>query len=268
MTSPGFDNGPCSGWSAPIWTCTLSPAEVAVTGIAVQAAADVLYALTGRHIGTCQLTIRPCRKNCYGEVWPFTSGWWEVGMYPRPVFYQGTWYNVTCGMCTGGCSCASISEILLPGPVASVISVKVDGVVLDPSLYRVDNYRSLVRLGGSSWPICNNLNLADSQVGTWSVTLTQGEAVSPLGQMALGELATEFAKLLACNADCIFAKPVQQLVRQGVTMNFLDPNMLFANGRIGLYLSDLYISVENPHGLQQRSRVYNIDDPGYRITNT
>lgn len=265
--SPIID-GPCDGWSTPTWTCVLSPAAAAVTGIAVQAAADVLYAFTGRRLGTCQVTIRPCRRDCFGGIWPFSTQWWEFGVWPRPVFYQGSWFNLTCGQCTSGCSCSIVSEVLLPSPVASVISVKVDGVTLPTSAYRVDNYRLLVRTDGGQWPICNNLNLADTEVGTWSVTLTYGETVSPLGNLALGELATQFAKLIACDKDCAIGKPVQQLVRQGVTMNFLDPNELFANGRIGLYLSDLFISVENPKGLTSPSWVYDVDNPSFRITNT
>jgi hypothetical protein len=264
----GPSSGPCEGWEAPIWSCALSPAAQAVTGTAVAAAADILYALSGRHLGSCQVTIRPCRQSCLNGSWPFINSWWQFGIWPRPLFFNGTWYNLTCGSCTGGCSCNVVSEALLPAPVIQVLQVKVDGVTLDPSAYRVDNWRRLVRLDGGQWPICNDLTQGDDAVGTWSVTLTYGEPVSPLGQMALGELATQFAKLLACDTDCMLPKPVQQLVRQGVTMTFLDPNELFANGRIGLYLTDLFISIENPSGLVSASTVYDIDDPGYRITNT
>jgi hypothetical protein len=271
ITSSGggaISSGPCEGWSTPTWTCTLSPEAAAVSGVAVQAAADVLYALTGRHLGLCQLTIRPCRRDCYGGSWPFLQNWWEMGVWPRPVFYSGAWYNLTCGQCTTGCSCSVVSEALMPAPVAEILEVKIDGVILDPSAYRVDNWRLLVRTDGGMWPICNDLSKADTEVGTWSVTLTYGEQVSPLGDMALGELATQFAKLLACDEDCLIGKPVQQLIRQGVTMNFLDPNALFAHGMTGLYLCDLFVSVENPHGLVAPSWVYDVDDPGFRITNT
>ena len=148
-----------------------------------------------------------------------------------------------------------------------------DGAILDPGAYRVDENRLLVRTDGGRWPICNDLTKADTEVGTWSVTLKAGGgAVSTLGQMALGELATQFAKLLACDEDCLMPRPVQQLVRQGVTMNFLDPNLVFTQGRLGLYLCDLFISAENPHQLTQASEVYDIDTASggqpWRITNT
>lgn len=264
----GPSAGPCAGWDAPIWTCALSPVAAAVSGTAVAAAADVLYALTGRHLGSCQLTVRPCRQDC-GGTWPFAGAyWWEMGVYPRPVFYQGVWTNLTCSSCQNGCSCGVVQEALLPAPVSQVLQVKVDGVVLDPTAYRVDDWRRLVRLDGGSWPLCNDLSKADTAAGTWSVTLTVGEPVSTLGQLALGELATQFAKLIACESDCVIPRPVQQLVRQGVTMNFLDPNTVFTEGRLGLYLCDLFISTVNPHGLASRSQVYDVDAAGYRITNT
>jgi len=260
-------DGPCDGWTNVIWTCALTPAMQAVTGTAVSAASEVLWALTGRRLGTCTVTVRPCRSSCFGDGFPFNQ-WWQLGMWPRPFFYQGVWYNLTCGSCTSGCSCSFVSEALLPSPVNAVSQVKVDGVVLDPSQYRVDDWRKLVRLGGNQWPICNDLTKADTEVGTWSVTLSFGEAVPALGNLALGELATQLAKLIACDTSCMLPKPVQQLVRQGVTLNFLDPNELFTHGRIGLYLCDLFISTVNPYGLQSASKVYHLDDDPYRYTNT
>jgi hypothetical protein len=259
--------GPCDGWNDVIWTCNLTPAMQAVTGTAVAAASDVLFALSGRRLGICTLTVRPCRSSCFGDGWPFNQ-WWQLGMWPRPFFYQGVWYNLTCGSCTNGCSCNYVSEALLPAPVSSIDQVKVDGVVLDPSQYRVDEWRKLVRLGGQMWPLCNDLTKADTEVGTWSVTVKFGVEVSTLGNLALGELASQFAKLIACDDSCMLPKPMQQLVRQGVTLNFLDPNELFANGRIGLYLTDLFLTVENPVGLASPSRVYHLDDSPYRITGT
>ena len=262
-------DGPCAGWDTPIWSCALPAGAAAVTGTAVQAASDVLYALTGRHLGTCQLTIRPCRDTCWGGGWPFSTQWWEFGIYPRPVFYQGVWYNIACGDCGGNsCSCNVISEAIMPAPVASIIQVKVDGVPLTGTAYRVDDYRKLVRTDGGTWPICNDLTKADTQVGTWSVTLTYGETVSPLGQMALGELAMQFTKLLLCNSDCLIPNNVQSIVRQGVTQNMLDPNKVFGEGQIGLYFCDLFIATENPNRLMAPSVVYDLDAPSYRITNT
>ena len=263
--SGGASSGPCQQWPAQI-TCDLSTYSPTVTGVALQAATEVLYNLSGRRFGLCQTTIRPCRRSCWDTLWPFPGNWWMWGQWPRPLFYNGIWYNLTCGQCPGNnCSCNYVDECQLPAPVASIDEVRVDGVVLAASAYQLRDFRYLQRIDGSNWPICNDLSKPDTDVGTWSVTLSFGEAVPMMGQLAVGELTCQFAKLLSNDKSCMLPKPVQQLVRQGVTMNFLDPNEVFANGRIGLYLCDLFLSEENPNNLMERARVYDVDGDPYSI---
>lgn len=258
--------GLCESWE-PIedWTCQLPTSAYAVSGTAFAAATEVLYALSGRRFGLCSVTLRPCRRDCYGDTWWRGGNWWEYGRYPQPALIGGLWYNLTCGSCSGGCSCARVSEVTLPGPVASITQVKVDGVALVKNVdYRLDDWRLLVRLGGAEWPICNNLNLADTEVGAWSVTFQAGEAVPTLGQMAVGILAVEFAKALICDSTCGLPKPVQSIARQGVNITFLDPNEMFANGRTGLYIPDMFLQTFNPDNKRQRAQIYDIDTIGTR----
>lgn len=252
--------GLCEAWE-PIWTCALPTSANAVTGDAVMMASEVLWALTARRFGLCTVTIRPCRRECFSAVWGSYGNWWEYGTYPTPALIGGSWFNITCGSCDDGCSCTRVSDVMLPGPVYEVGAVRVDGVVLTKNVdYRLDDYRRLVRLGGEEWPLCNDLNLDDSQPGTWSVTFSQGEPVPRLGRIAVGILATEFAKLLICDSSCALPKPVQSLSRQGINLTFLDPNEVFADGRTGLYVPDMFISTYNPNNLRSRSRVYDIDN--------
>lgn len=252
--------GLCEPWE-PIWTCALPTEAYSVTGTAVQMASEVLWALTARRFGLCNVTIRPCRRDCFNSNWGGWNNWWEFGYYPQPALIGGLWYNLTCGSCSDGCSCSRISDVMLPGPVYEIGAVKVDGVVLTKNTdYRLDDYRRLVRLGGHEWPLCNDLNLADTEVGTWSVTFSQGEPVPELGRIAVGILATEFAKMLICDSSCALPKPVQSLSRQGVNITFLDPNEVFATGRTGLYVPDIFISTYNPNNLRRRSAVYDIDN--------
>lgn len=251
--------GVCEPWT-PTWQCALPTGSEAVTGTALQAASEVLYALSGRQFGLCQVTVRPCRSDCWTGVWPF-GNWAQFGQsYPMPLLFRGLWYNVTCGTCQSGCSCSFVSEARLPGPVHDVVQVKVDGVPLVKGTdYRLDDYRILVRLGGEVWPLCNDLNLADTEVGTWSATFRQGQAVPTIGQLAVGILASEFTKLLMCDSSCALPKPVQSIARQGISVTFLDPNEVFKDGRTGLYLPDLFIQTTNPGALRRRSRVFDID---------
>jgi len=148
--------------------------------------------------------------------------------------------------------------------VASITQVKVDGVVLDSSAYRLDNANLLVRIDGQRWPFCNDLSKNDTETGTWSVTAQFGEDVPTMGQIAVGELAAQLAKALACDEDCALPQPIQQLTRQGVSVTFLDPNQLFGQGTIGLYQCDLFLATYNPDRLRNRARVFDLDTPSAR----
>jgi hypothetical protein len=242
--------GLCAIWD-PTWTCKLPTTSYAVTGQAAEIATEILYGLSGRQFGLCEQKVRPCRSDCFEDDSRFT--------YPRPALIQGQWFNLTCGDCTSGCSCTTVSEVVLPGPVHDIVQVKVDGIVQTSSTYRLDDWRLLVRLN-DTWPLCNDLNLEDTEVGTWSVTFHTGVEVPALGQLACAELATEIAKAITCDNSCVLPKPVQSITRQGLTVSLLDPNEIFANGKIGLYFCDLFLQTYNPAKLRRRSRVYDIDN--------
>lgn len=258
-TNDALSAGLCQSWE-PLWPvgCALPTTDVAVQDTALAMASEVLYALTARQFGLCTTTLRPCRRECYGASWWQGNNWlpFTQTITPRAGSY---WLGMSCGSCGSDCSCANVSEVALPGPIYFVTEVKVDGVALVPDVdYRLDNNRLLVRLG-AEWPTCNNLNLADTQPGTWSVTAEAGVPVPVLGQTAVGILAIEFMKALLCSNDCMLPKPVQSIARQGVNVTFLDPNEVFANGRIGLYIPDLFIQTYNPDGRRSRAKVYNLD---------
>jgi hypothetical protein len=254
--------GLCAPWD-PIWCVALPTGSEAISGYAVQAASEALWAATAQRFGLCTETIRPCRRDCYGRSWPFADAWWEYGTYPRPLLYQGVWYNIGCGQCPGTCSCTALEEALLPGVVYDIIQVKVDGVPLASSAYRVDNNRLLVRTDGGTWPTCQDLAAADTEVDTWSVTVRFGEPVPILGQQAVGELAAEIAR--AClGEDCRLPKNITQLVRQGVTITFPEGQNLADR----LYFPRLFIETFNPKRLPALPQVYDVDGPTFRRTGT
>jgi hypothetical protein len=116
----------------------------------------------------------------------------------------------------------------------------------------------LVRVDGESWPRCNDLTKADTEVGTWSVTFTVGQPVPEGGKWAVGELACQLLRA-ARGEDCRLPRTVSRLVRQGVTIEFPDMVELFKNGLTGLYLVDLFIKSVNPAGLTHRSKTYSVD---------
>lgn len=259
------DFGPCADWPVR-WTCDVSAESPTATGVAVSSATYVLWALSGRQFGTCQVTLRPCRKECYNDAWwnsysmPWTSYWdYADSNYP--------WFVLGCGGCRGGCSCTQVSEVVLPSPVSSVVSVKLDGVTAPTGNYRMDNNRLLVRTDGQQWPSCNNLNKDDTQPGTWSVTALYGQPVPVMGQMAVGELACELLKAMR-GEECRLPPGVTQLTRQGVTISIPDFGNLFKDGKTGLYLTDMFLAVTNPKRLPSRSRIYSPDRILHRRTGT
>jgi hypothetical protein len=133
--------------------------------------------------------------------------------------------------------------------VNSIVQVKVDGVVLPVTSYRVDNFNLLVRLDGEDWPRCNDLNLDDSQIGTWSVTARYGDDVPEIGKLAAGQLAVEIAKRCVGASGCVLPSgTVQEVTRQGVKKVFFDSETAFKGGMTGMYWPDLFIKTYNPSG--------------------
>lgn len=261
-----FVDAPCEPWPA-LWTgCSLPTGAASVTGVALDMASEVLWIMSGRRFSRCPVTLRPCREGCNDGMFYDTSDWWNWGAgYPRPRFFQGVWTNIACGQCLDGCSCTVVSKVRLPMPVSTVLNVTIDGTALDPSAYQLYDYRDLIRQDGGQWPFCNDLSKPNGQPGTWSITVEVGEPVPMMGQWAVAELATEFAKALLCDASCQLPAPVQQIARQGVSMTFLDPNEVYANGRLGLRFVDIFLSTVNPDGLRAPARVWSVDYPIGRI---
>jgi hypothetical protein len=256
--------GPCESWPA-TWVCDVSCESPTVTAEAVALATEVVWALSGRQFGLCEVTLRPCRRDCADVPWP-AGGYaeWAGTSWLSPSLVGGLWFNITCGRCTSGCSCTSVSEIALPAPVHSVVQVKIDGVVVSGGEYRLDDNRLLVLLG-ADWPSCNDLNLPDTEPGTWSVTARYGVDVPVGGSWAVGELACELVR--ARNGeDCRLPRNVTQLIRQGATLQFPSSQDLIRDGLTGLYLVDQFVATWNPGGLRRRSGVYSVDQPPHRRT--
>lgn len=268
MSTPTPTRGPCESWD-PVWCFDLTSAGVnlAASGTALSAATEILYNRSAQQFGFCTFTVRPCRRDCFDQVWwgsGFGGGnwggpWWEWGsMWPRPALLDGAWYNIACGGCFGTCSCTVISEALLPSPVASIIQVKINGQVLAASGYRVDDYRKLIRLGGAQWPICQDMTKADTEDNTWSVTVQVGQAVPASGRYAVGELAGEIMKACAGLA-CAIPRTAVSIQRQGVTIDMPTIYDLLDRKLLGLPFSDMFVSSYNPHGLTARPQVYDVD---------
>src|SRR5690554_1022583 len=179
---------PCAPWD---YLCARFPndpteEEQLIIDQSVLTATEILWKRTKRQFGTCEYTLRPCKEDCLPSG-PFIpqAGWTDVSgwSYPFPALIGGAWVNLACGKCETGCSCSAISEVKLPYPISSITQVLIDGEELPDDAYRVDEYQYLVRTDGGEWPACNDLNLSDTEPGTWSVTAQYGQEVPFTGQM-------------------------------------------------------------------------------------
>lgn len=275
MPCPGI--GPCQVYDLDLSCCLVSgsipdpcfpdgtPVNQTIIDSAILAASQLLWAVTGRQFGCCEVDIRPCRSCPDACCIPGDFG---IGYgYPWYPVHQadGTWTNVSCPCPSGGCSCVDLCEIPLPYPVCSVEEVLINGLIVDPATYRVDEFQRLVRVtqsppvsGINCWPTCNDLTKPPTEEGTWQVTVVYGRPVPELVKIAAAEFACELIK--SCmGRPCALPRNVTAVTRQGITEVFPDPNQFLSNGYTGLFLTDLAIRTYNPRMLQQRAVVYSPD---------
>lgn len=227
-------------------------------------AVGTLRMLTGYRVGGCDITVRPCRRPCVG------GGTWRVSPLPgsngstggfTPMSVGGQWINMPCGCNTAECSCGPLCEVALPGPVGHVTEVLVDGVTIDPTAYRLDNHRLLLRTDGDCWPSCQDMTADIDQPNTFAVTYLNGVHVGALGAFAAGQLACEYAK--ACSGQkCALPTNVTRVVRHGVALDLSTG--VFPSNQTGIREVDAWVRRWNPHGLVAPSLVWSPDTPRAR----
>lgn len=244
------------------WSCRFSPEEL------LEARADdrlgpmierseafgwsLLAALTAYRIGTCPITVRPCAARCLpsgsstGLLRPMTIG------LAGPYISGGVWYN-GCGCRSGDCGCETLSQVILPGPVGSIVEVRLDGATLDRSAYKVFNGDRLVRTDGEAWPGCQDM-AADDADG-FSVTYFRGARPNVMTNAAAGVLANEF--LLSCEGgECRLPGNVVSASSGGATYSFEDTD---ASAGFGIPEVQAVVRIYNPYGLKSEPIVASPD---------
>lgn len=268
-------HGPCSPFITQADLCCLGPTgsfpdpcltdgeavPQAIIDGAMQAASELMWAETGRRFGTCEVTIRPCKKNCgpCADFDFFSFSDFYYGFTPPflPFLDGGVWVNLPACSCPDDCWCSRAQELPLPYPVCDVTEVEIDGEILAATGYRVDEFRTLVRTDGGAWPRCQSS--ADlGEPGTFGVTLTYGRPVPQLVKLATAELACQFIKTCV-NKPCDLPGGLVNLSRQGVSIAFIDPGEFWKHKKIGIAIVDLAIQTFNPHRLTRRPAVYSPD---------
>ena len=226
------------------WGSNPRPEDANLTRQAEQMAILALRTLTLNRVGGYTVTVLPCGSTCGHR----THEW-------NPHWHGGKFVN-TCG-CADNCSCAPVSAVYLEPPVGGVIEVRVDGLVVDPANYRVEDGVRLVRTDGIAWPACGS--------DDFTVTYSHGYPVDSLGARAAGALAAEFAKALTNTKGCRLPSNVVSVARQGMTMQMAQG--LFPEGYTGLNEVDVWVRAWNPYGHKAIPTVWSPDiDTNRRVT--
>lgn len=249
MAAP--EQGPCADWADAgdiDETCLPDGVTEAEVLAKIPAASDLLWRESAyQWPGECTSeVIRPRGGYPDGDSGPVAfwlgDGWW----FPTGI---GGTLAVNC-LGGGACSCLQARQILLPGePVTEIVSVKVDGQVLDPSAYRVDDWRFLVRIDGHSWPACQQAHLDDDQAGTWSVVFKYGAAPPPSGVAAAVALAAQLAAACNPDADCALPANATRASRNGVDFDLTAADLIDDQGRHTVPEVRAFLHAVNPHGL-------------------
>lgn len=225
--------------------------DLIARGLAI--AQEVLYRLSGeRYPGLCTDVVRPC-----GQV---AAGWRQRWASNGGTLTDWRWNRGwgRCGHAADACGSSTLPRVPLGRyPVASIDAVWIDGDVLDPSAYAVEDRRYLVRVDGDGWPCCQRLDLdyltADD---TFAVEVTYGRAPDAAAVGALMTYAPEvILALCPGDTDCRLPARVQSITRQGITATIIDPLDFLDEGRTGIPVIDAWLKAVNPKGRRGVARV-------------
>jgi hypothetical protein len=201
--------------------------DAAVTA-AVEGAGNVLWALTGRVYGSCEVT----------EVYRPRPGIGCVGPYRRDV----AWLSAAASHC---CTIR-----LARTPVSAVSAVTLFGAVATDWFRSGD---SIIRQG-ACWP-----SVAADEPAPVAVTYTFGAGFPAGCASAVGEVAAELLAPQLRNRECRLPGRMTTVVRNNVTVTMQTAAELDASGLLGLPLADALVRTLNPNRLRQPSRVFGVD---------
>lgn len=212
----------------------------------VSAAVEIVFLLSGSAFtGTCNSVWRPCLPGDHAGI-----------SLARPVLVDGLVYNVN------PCSGCGVGLYLPFDYPTAVTEVKIDGVTLDPANYRLSiPDRRLYLRAPYHWAHNQDLAKADSEVGTFSITVAHGMDPPAFLRQAAIDYASELVKGCSGLACALPARAVS-IVKQGVSIDLGIAESLLSAGRTGLPSVDSALAAVNPFAQRSRSRFISVDVPG------
>jgi hypothetical protein len=229
-------------------------------------ASEILYNASKRvYTGVADpVTVRPIARPTDVDT--------RFGHRGVPQGYLAAGQNSTAyGMPGGGVNYFGSSkpaEVELGGyPIVSIDTVKIDGLIIPPNEYYVQDRRVLVRCLPSAeatpterwgWPMVQRLDLPDSEPGTFSVTFQYGVAPPASGVLAATTLAVQLV-LNYLGQDNSLPQRTVSVSRQGVSVQVASVIDLLKAGMTGIYEVDVFIEAVNPNRSRLPSLVWSPD---------
>lgn len=231
-----------------------SPLPIGLLTEKIDVASEILYRLSGRQFaGVCSDVVRPTRRWYRSDYQPPWQWQWLRG-----------WGNYTSRPPHRADGSIPLQEITLGAyPLRSIIEVRINGDVLDPTTYRIDDRRWLVNIDpyNTQWPIVPDMS-GDvlTTVDTFQVMFEWGQAPPVGGTASARRFAIELAKG-AVGDPCALPERVMSINTQGTSLALLDPLTFLAAKQTGIYEVDLWLKSVNPNALNRRSSVLSPDFP-------
>lgn len=209
-----------------------------------------MWGFTGRQYDECPRTVRPILACTHRSLADLDAADADGFTYLGNGAFIG--YPPSMSSC---CARVDPKTVILEPPVYAITQVKVDGVVVAPANYRVDESTRLVRIDENAWPTWQNIATDDTVVGSFSVTYIIGLGIPTLLEQMAGTLALEIARGICGSTLCRLPSRATEIIRQGTTVMLSDPEWLMENGRTGIPEVDLAIGAYNPAGIRSPYRV-------------
>lgn len=222
----------CESWPI-VWPCPTDTVDPALVDAAQVLAGNLLAALSGYRLGICAYTeaYRPaCTGGCPGPYKDFDGNW-----------RNGWWGRDCCRL------------LLSHRPAVDVSAVWENGALLDPTGYDIEG--SYLRRRGACWPCGNTCD--DPPI---ALTYRAGIPYPAGTGAAVGEVACEYLSALQ-GGQCRLPSRATSITRQGVTVTLDTAADFVKRGRIGLPITDAWLTSVNRGGLTSASRVYSPDLP-------
>jgi hypothetical protein len=220
----------------------------------VQQAVRLLWALTGRQLGTRTIKMAPY------VPWPrrdYFSGLTRTGFGYAPLT------TASPGSVTAWFGCGGFVAFRLPGRAVDVEHVWVDGAELPADAWTLDPDGVLVRTDGGVWRYAQNVYRPN-----WIVQYIEGAVVDAAGNAAAGRLALEIGRALVADPACRLNPRTRDIVRGTTSISLADPNEAANLGLTGVAPVDRWVRAVNPSGLPELASLSGMNTARHRVLAT